>query len=55
MLDVTLALGATTFTVRVPAILDASEDAEPLYQIMANSVARDADSLRSIVAANRGV
>lgn len=53
MVDVTLALGATRFTVSVPAALDASEDASVIYQQMANSVAREADSLRSIVESTR--
>lgn len=53
MVDVTLSKDGTRFTVSVPAILAASEDAEVVYQQMANTVCREADSLRSIVKANQ--
>lgn len=55
MVDVTLSQDGTRFTVRVPAIVAASEDAGVIYQQMANTVCREADSLRSIVKANQGV
>lgn len=55
MVEVTLSQDGTRFVVHVPAIVDASEDAEVIYQSMANTVVRQADSLRSIVDRNRGV
>ena len=55
MVDVTLSRDGTRFTVSVPAIIAASEDAETIYQQMANTVCREADSLRSIVKANQGL
>lgn len=55
MVDVTLSKDGTRFIVSVPAIIAASEDAEVIYQQMANTVCREADSLRSIVKANQGL
>lgn len=55
MVDVTLSKDGTRFTVSVPAIIAASEDADIIYAQMANTVCREADSLRSIVKANQGL
>lgn len=49
MVEVTLAQGATRFTVHVPAIIADSDEAEVIFQHMANTVVRDSDTLRSIV------
>lgn len=53
MVDVTIAMDGTRFTVSVPAALDASEDAGMIYQQMANSVVRQVNTLRSIVDSSR--
>lgn len=55
MLEIDLSQEGTRFTVHVPAILEQSEDFDVIIQHMANTVVREADRLRSIVDANRGV
>lgn len=55
MVDVTLALGATRFTVSVTAALDASDMAEATYQRMADRIHEEAQGLLAIVQANRSV
>lgn len=47
--EVTLSQDGTRFTVVVPAIVDAGDDAFAVYQIMANDVCRQANTLDAIV------
>lgn len=55
MVDVTLSQGGTRFTVSVPEAVDANPGAQLIYQRMADAILREADTLRSIVEANRRV
>lgn len=55
MTEVTLSKDTTRFTVHVPTALVGTPDADVIYQRMAQTVADQADGVRAVIEANRGV
>lgn len=55
MIELLLSQDSTRFIIHVPAILRESEDFDAIVQLMANTVARQANTLRGILETNRGL